>query len=195
MGATKRFCEMMVQAFDKISATEFVAVRFGNVLGSNGSVIPLFKKQIAHGGPVTVTHPQINRYFMTIPEAAQLVIQAGAMAHGGEIFVLDMSKPVKIIDLAKDLITLSGLTPDVDIKIQITGLRKGEKLYEELLMSEVALTSTEHDKIMVEKPKEIDMEFIDSSIQRLKNALNKGDEEIYSEMQRIIPTYNRKIDN
>lgn len=195
MGATKRFCEMMVQAFDKISPTEFVAVRFGNVLGSNGSVIPLFKKQIAHGGPITVTHPQINRYFMTIPEAAQLVIQAGAMARGGEIFVLDMGKPVKIIDLAKDLITLSGLTPGVDIKIQFTGLRKGEKLYEELLMSEVALTSTEHDKIMVEKPKEIDMEFIHSSIEGLKNVLNKSNEDVYSEMEKIIPTYNRKVDN
>lgn len=194
MGATKRFCEIMVQAFDKVSKTEFVAVRFGNVLGSNGSVIPLFKKQIEHGGPLTVTHPDITRYFMTIPEAAQLVIQAGAMAKGGEIFVLDMGQPVKIVDLAKDLITLSGLTPDVDIKIKYTGLRPGEKLYEELLMSEVALTSTEHDKIMIEKPKDIEMSFVENSISELKDAIGKGkdDDEIFNLVQKIIPTYKRK---
>lgn len=193
MGATKRFCELMVQAFDKISRTEFVAVRFGNVLGSNGSVIPLFKKQIAHGGPVTVTHPDINRFFMTIPEAAQLVIQAGAMAHGGEIFVLDMGKPVKIVDLAKDLITLSGFNPESDIKIEFTGLRPGEKLYEELLMNEVALTSTEHEKIHVEKPMNIDMSFIEKSINDFKDVLKENDKEkIYKVMAEKVPTYKRK---
>ncbi|WP_234119212.1 polysaccharide biosynthesis protein [Clostridium hydrogenum] len=195
MGATKRFCELMVQAFDKVSKTEFVAVRFGNVLGSNGSVIPLFKKQIAHGGPVTLTHPDINRFFMTIPEAAQLVIQAGAMAHGGEIFVLDMGKPVKIMDLAKDLITLSGFNPGEDIKIEITGLRPGEKLYEELLMSEVALTSTEHEKIHVEKPMDIQMSFIENSIEDFKEVLKENDkEEIYKIMENKVPTYKRKKD-
>lgn len=193
MGATKRFCELMVQAFDKVSKTEFVAVRFGNVLGSNGSVIPLFKKQIAHGGPVTVTHPEINRFFMTIPEAAQLVIQAGAMAHGGEIFVLDMGKPVKIVDLAKDLITLSGFNPGEDIKIEFTGLRPGEKLYEELLMNEVALTSTEHEKIHVEKPMNVEMSFIEKSINDFKETLKENDKEkIYKVMAEKVPTYTRK---
>jgi len=131
MGCTKRICELLVQSKNQISKTEYVAVRFGNVLGSNGSVIPLFKKQIQEGGPVTVTHKDIIRYFMTIPEACQLVMQAGAMAEGGEIFVLDMGDPVKIVDLAKKLIKLSGLELDKDIKIEFTGLRPGEKLYEE----------------------------------------------------------------
>ncbi|QXE18507.1 nucleoside-diphosphate sugar epimerase/dehydratase [Clostridium sp. 001] len=192
MGASKRFCEIMVQAFDEVSETEYVAVRFGNVLGSNGSVIPLFKKQIAHGGPVTVTHPEINRFFMTIPEAAQLVIQAGAIAHGGEIFVLDMGKPVKIVDLAKDLITLSGYEPDVDIKIEYTGLRPGEKLYEELLMNEVALTSTEHDKIFVEKPGKIDMTFVEESIKQFREVVNEDKEEIIKLIEEKVPTYKRK---
>ncbi|MHC6180709.1 polysaccharide biosynthesis protein [Clostridium sp. JNZ X4-2] len=192
MGASKRFCEIMVQAFDEVSKTEYVAVRFGNVLGSNGSVIPLFKKQIAHGGPVTVTHPEINRFFMTIPEAAQLVIQAGAIAHGGEIFVLDMGKPVKIVDLAKDLITLSGYEPDVDIKIKYTGLRPGEKLYEELLMNEVALTSTEHDKIFVEKPNKIDMNFVEQSIDEFKKVVNSDRERIIGVIEKKVPTYKRK---
>jgi FlaA1/EpsC-like NDP-sugar epimerase len=192
MGATKRFCEMMVQAFDQVSDTEYVAVRFGNVLGSNGSVIPLFKNQIAHGGPVTVTHPKINRFFMTIPEAAQLVIQAGAIAKGGEIFVLDMGKPVKIVDLARDLITLSGYKPDVDIKIEYTGLRPGEKLYEEPLMNEVALTSTEHNKIFVEKNSNIDIGFINSSIDEFKKVVNKDKESVFELMEEKVPTYRRK---
>jgi len=193
MGATKRFCEIIIQAFDTISDTEYVAVRFGNVLGSNGSVIPLFKKQIAHGGPVTVTHPEINRYFMTIPEAAQLVIQAGAMAKGGEIFVLDMGEPVKIADLAKDLIRLSGYQPDVDIKIEYTGLRPGEKLYEELLMNEIALTSTEHDKIYIEKPAGNSIEFVEESIKEFKDVVYKDNEEIFKLMEKKVPTYTRKI--
>jgi len=191
MGATKRFCEMMIQVYDKISSTEYVAVRFGNVLGSNGSVIPLFKKQIAYGGPVTVTHPEINRFFMTIPEAAQLVIQAGAIANGGEIFVLDMGKAVKMADLAKDLITLSGLKPDVDIRIEYTGLRPGEKLYEELLMDEVALTSTEHEKIFVEKPMDIDINFVQDSIKEFKEVLNGDKEAIFKLMEVKVPTYKR----
>jgi FlaA1/EpsC-like NDP-sugar epimerase len=149
MGATKRICEMIVQTYNHESKTEFTAVRFGNVLGSNGSVIPLFKKQIAQGGPVTVTHADIIRYFMTIPEASQLVLEAGAMAKGGEIFILDMGEPVRIIDLAEDLIKLSGFIPYEDIDIQFTGLRPGEKLYEELLLSEEGITNTAHSKIFV----------------------------------------------
>ena len=194
MGATKRFCEIIIQVFDKISSTEYVAVRFGNVLGSNGSVIPLFKKQIAHGGPVTVTHPEINRFFMTIPEAAQLVIQAGSIAKGGEIFVLDMGKPVKIADLARDLITLSGLKPDVDIKVEYTGLRPGEKLYEELLMDEVALTSTEHNKIFVEKPMDIDVDFVCNSIEEFKQVIGEDKESIIKLLEEKVPTYQRKKD-
>lgn len=192
MGASKRFCEIMIQTLDRVSNTEYVAVRFGNVLGSNGSVIPLFKKQIAHGGPVTVTHPEITRFFMTIPEAAQLVLQAGAIAKGGEIFVLDMGEPVKIAELARDLIILSGLQPDVDIKIKYTGLRPGEKLYEELLIDEVALTSTEHKKIFVEKPMEYNLKFLQNSINEFKEIIDKDDEEIFKLMQQKVPTYIRK---
>lgn len=194
MGATKRFCEKIIQAFDKESNTEYVAVRFGNVLGSNGSVIPLFKKQIKEGGPVTVTHPEINRFFMTIPEAAQLVIQAGAMANGGEIFVLDMGEPVKIVDLARDLIRLSGLKPDEDIEIKYTGLRPGEKLYEELLMDEVALTSTEHEKIFIEKPMEINMKYIEKSIEEFKEVIEiDKKEDLIKLLKEKVPTY-KKID-
>jgi FlaA1/EpsC-like NDP-sugar epimerase len=195
MGATKRFCEIMIQAFDKVSKTEFVAVRFGNVLGSNGSVIPLFKDQIARGGPLTVTHPEITRFFMTIPEAAQLVIQAGAMAGGGEIFVLDMGQPVKIADLAKDLIILSGLKPNVDIKIEYTGLRPGEKLYEELLMSEVALTSTEHNKIFIEKPMNIDMKFVKNSIDEFRKVVGGDKEGIIKLIKEKVPTYRQPGEN
>ncbi|MEG1254715.1 nucleoside-diphosphate sugar epimerase/dehydratase [Clostridium sp.] len=192
MGATKRFCELIIQAFNENSKTDYVAVRFGNVLGSNGSVIPLFKKQIEKGGPVTITHPEITRFFMTIPEAAQLVIQAGGLAEGGEIFVLDMGKPVKMVDLARDLITLSGYKPDVDIKIEYVGLRPGEKLYEELLMDEVALTSTEHNKIFVEKPKDATMEFIQEAIEKFRNVDNMSKEEIIKLIQEKVPTYIRK---
>lgn len=192
MGATKRFCELIIQAFDKQSETEYVAVRFGNVLGSNGSVIPLFKNQISSGGPVTVTHPEITRFFMTIPEAAQLVIQAGGMAKGGEIFVLDMGKPVKMVDLARDLISLSGYKPDVDIKIKYIGLRPGEKLYEELLMDEVALTSTEHNKIFVEKPINTDIQYIEKSIEEFRALQNESKEEIIKLLEEKVPTYKRK---
>lgn len=194
MGATKRFCEKIIQAFDKESNTEYVAVRFGNVLGSNGSVIPLFKKQIKKGGPVTVTHPEINRFFMTIPEAAQLVIQAGAMANGGEIFVLDMGEPVKIVDLARDLIRLSGLKPDEDIEIKYTGLRPGEKLYEELLMDEVALTSTEHEKIFIEKPMEFNIKYIEKSIEEFREVIEKDKkDELIRLLKEKVPTY-KKLD-
>ena len=156
MGATKRVAEMLVQAMNKRSQTRYMAVRFGNVLGSNGSVIPLFKKQIATGGPVTVTHEEVTRYFMTIPEAVQLVIQAAALGKGGEVFVLDMGEPVKIIDLAKDLIKLSGLKLGEDIDIEITGLRPGEKLYEELLHDTENSIRTEHERIYITRLEEID---------------------------------------
>lgn len=189
MGATKRICEMIIQSIDKHSSTEFVAVRFGNVLGSNGSVIPLFKKQIENGGPVTVTHPEINRFFMTIPEAAQLVIQAGAMAKGGEIFVLDMGQPVKIVDLARDLIKLSGFEPDKDIKIVFTGLRPGEKLYEEVLMEEEGLKKTAHEKICIGTLSDIDYNELLENIASLGSIVNEHPEMIKKALKSMVPTY------
>ncbi len=194
MGATKRLAEMIVESIDKISETEFSAVRFGNVLGSNGSVIPLFKKQIAQGGPVTVTHPDIIRYFMTIPEAAQLVIQAGAMARGGEIFVLDMGEPVKIVDLANDLIRLSGLSPGKDIKLEFTGLRPGEKLYEELLTDEEGITQTSCDKIFVVKPLEISYSAVMLHVRLLEKYLSDP-EALRKYLVSAVPTYRCEYGN
>lgn len=192
MGATKRMCEMIIQAFNKKSKTEFAAVRFGNVLGSNGSVLPLFKKQIANGGPVTVTHRDITRFFMTIPEAVSLVLQAMSYAKGGEVFVLDMGEPVKIYDLAVSLIKLSGLEPNVDIEIKITGLRPGEKLYEELLMSEEGLTKTSHDKIFIGQPSSITYEQLLIKLEKLKEIIQDesiGIGKIKSTMKQVVPTY------
>ena len=190
MGATKRLCEMIVQTMNKHSQTEFVAVRFGNVLGSNGSVIPLFRKQIAAGGPVTVTHKDIIRYFMTIPEAVSLVLQAGAYAKGGEIFVLDMGDPVRIDDLARNLIKLSGFSPDVDIPIVYTGLRPGEKLYEEMLMAEEGLQETENALIHIGKPIEIaNEETFFQELADLKIACNENVEDIRARLKQLVPTY------
>ena len=189
MGASKRICEMIIQVFNNRSDTEYVAVRFGNVLGSNGSVIPLFKKQIAAGGPVTVTHPDIVRYFMTIPEAVSLVLQAGASAAGGEIFVLDMGQPVKIVDLAMNLIKLSGYKVDEDIKIEFTGLRPGEKLYEELLMNEEGMTDTENKLIHIGKPIEFDESQFYVQLNNLKHAVENECEDVRPLIQEIVPTY------
>lgn len=189
MGATKRIAELIIQALDKNSKTEYVAVRFGNVLGSNGSVIPLFKQQIAAGGPVTVTDPNINRFFMTIPEAVQLVLQAGAMAKGGEIFVLDMGQPVKIADMARDLIRLSGLEPEVDIKIEYTGLRPGEKLYEELLMEGEGLSTTKHKKIFIGQPITIDINTLKQELEKLKFVMIGPKDKIIEFVKDMVPTY------
>ncbi len=189
MGASKRICEMIIQTYNRHYPTEFVAVRFGNVLGSNGSVIPLFRKQIAAGGPVTVTHPDIIRYFMTIPEAVSLVLQAGVYAKGGEIFVLDMGEPVRILDLAKNLIRLSGYKVDEDIKIEFTGLRPGEKLYEELLMSEEGLMDTENKLIHVGRPIEFDEPQFYVQLNHLKQAVESECDDVRPLIQEIVPTY------
>lgn len=196
MGASKRLCEMIIQAINKESNTDFVAVRFGNVLGSNGSVVPLFKKQIAKGGPVTLTHKEITRFFMTIPEAAQLVLQAGVYAKGGEIFVLDMGEPVKIYDLAENLIKLSGFEPNKDIKIEVTGLRPGEKLYEELLMDEEGLKNTSHEKIFIGKPGTFDLGKLKQSISKLMNISTNDDMgQLRNTLKHIVPTYKESTEN
>lgn len=190
MGASKRMAEIIIQALDKKSRTEFVAVRFGNVLGSNGSVIPLFKKQIAAGGPITVTHPDITRFFMTIPEAAQLVIQAGAIANGGEIFILDMGESIKILDLAKDLIKLSGLEPNVDIKIEFVGLRPGEKLYEELMLAEEGVKSTKYPNIFVGNPLDLNLDEVLLTVNKLEKHLFEANlEEVKKVINNFVPSY------
>lgn len=197
MGASKRLCEMVIQSFARESRhTQFAAVRFGNVLGSNGSVIPIFRKQIEEGGPVTVTHPNIIRFFMTIPEAVSLVLQAGAYAKDGEIFVLDMGEPVKIADLAANMIKLSGLQPDVDIEIKYTGLRPGEKLYEELLMNEEGLQKTENELIYVGKPIDFDEEKFFDELKELKEHAYEDKGDIREHVARLVPTYHyQKTEN
>lgn len=189
MGASKRLCEMVVQTMNRRSRTNYVAVRFGNVLGSNGSVIPLFKKQIAEGGPVTVTHPDIIRYFMTIPEAVSLVLQAGAYAQGGEIFVLDMGEPVRILDLAENLIKLSGYRVGEDIEIKFTGLRPGEKMYEELLMSEEGVKTTANKRIFIGNPIEMDEEKFFERLEKLGEAANNENQDIRAMVKELVPTY------
>jgi FlaA1/EpsC-like NDP-sugar epimerase len=193
MGASKRLCEMIVQQRSKKpgNTTQFIITRFGNVLGSNGSVIPIFKKQIEEGGPVTVTHPEITRYFMTIPEACQLVLEAGFMGHGGEIFVFDMGKPIKIVDLANQMIRLSGLTPDKDIKVTFTGLRPGEKLHEELLASEEESQPTYHPKIKIAQVKKVKNEELLSQIQSLlKEVYHFSKKEVAEIFKLMVPEYN-----
>ena len=189
MGATKRMGEMVMQYYARTSKTIFSAVRFGNVLGSNGSVIPVFQRQIAAGGPITVTHPEIERFFMTIPEASRLVIQAGGMAKGGEIFILDMGEPVKIVDLAKGLIQLQGLTPDVDIKIVFTGLREGEKMYEELLMDEESTLPTDNHSILISTGQEISYNEVAAKLDELEAALTLTDEEAVHVLEKTVCTY------
>lgn len=195
MGASKRLCEMVIQMMSrKHPETIYMAVRFGNVLGSNGSVIPLFKKQIAEGGPVTVTDPNIIRYFMTIPEAVSLVLEASLYAKGGEIFVLDMGEPVKIDDMARNLIKLSGLTPDVDIKVEYTGLRPGEKLYEELLMDEEGMTKTENKLIFIGHPIKMDDQQFEKDLAYIDEASYQEVNNIKEIVQRIVPTYHPDLE-
>lgn len=194
MGTTKRVAELIVQSFSQNSQTKFVAVRFGNVLGSRGSVIPVFKRQIKAGGPVTVTHPEMVRYFMTIPEAVQLVIQAGALANGGEIFVLDMGKPVKIADLATDLVRLSGLTPGVDIKIIYTGIRPGEKLFEEIMTSDEGVSATKHNRIYVTFPTDLTNDNLDFALKKIEQIVYKDRysvnvSEVKEILKQLVPTY------
>lgn len=190
MGATKRLAELVVQSMDRISDTKFVAVRFGNVLGSRGSVVPIFEEQIKKGGPVTVTHPEMKRYFMTIPEAVQLVIQAGSMAGGGEIFILDMGDPVKIVDLARDMINLSGLEPDKDIQIQFTGVRPGEKLFEELLTAEEGSTSTKHKRIFVAKPCLAEVSALEKQLILLaRNTTQVSADDVFDTLATILPHF------
>lgn len=189
MGATKRIAEMYIQSINTISETQFVAVRFGNVLGSRGSVIPRFKEQIAAGGPVTVTHPEMVRYFMTIPEAVQLVIQAGAFAKGGEIFILDMGQPVRILDLAQDLIRLSGYEPNVDIEINFSGMREGEKLFEELLTNEESITSTQHERIFIGKPLHINRIELELQFKSIEKVLGEDQNSVRDIIEHLVPFY------
>ncbi len=189
MGASKRLCEMVIQMIGKHSTTEFAAVRFGNVLGSNGSVIPLFRRQIEHGGPVTVTHPDIIRYFMTIPEAVSLVLEAGAYAKNGQIFVLNMGDPVRIADLAKNMIRLSGYEPDVDIKIQYIGLRPGEKLYEELLMNEEGMQTTENSRIFIGRQIPFDEKAFRAQMRELERAAENECPDICERVKKMVPEY------
>jgi FlaA1/EpsC-like NDP-sugar epimerase len=190
MGVSKRIAELICQAVGSKSKTQFVTVRFGNVLNSVGSVIPLFKRQIEKGGPITVTHPEIYRYFMTIPESVQLIMQAGAMGKGGEIFILDMGEPVKIVDLARDMISLSGLEPDKDIKIVYTGLRPGEKLYEELLTAGEEIKSTLHDKIKIAGSESIDWPVLLNNVETLLESLQGGfTRDILQKIKDIVPEF------
>jgi FlaA1/EpsC-like NDP-sugar epimerase len=193
MGATKRVAELIVQSLNQSSKTIFTAVRFGNVLGSRGSVIPLFKKQIEQGGPVTVTDPEMVRYFMTIPEAVQLVLQAGALTKGGEVFILDMGEPVKIVDLAQDLIRMSGYVPYEEIDIQFTGIRPGEKLYEEILTKEEGATSTMHDRIFISLPAPWSSVQMEEEIRQLEAVLHESPLDIKQALKQVVPSFNEQV--
>jgi FlaA1/EpsC-like NDP-sugar epimerase len=197
MGSSKRLAEMSIQGLNKHSHTQFITVRFGNVLGSNGSVIPIFKKQIAGGGPITVTHPEMRRYFMTIPEASQLVLQAAAMGHGGEVFVLDMGEPVKILDLARNLITLSGFKPQEDIEIKFTGMRPGEKLFEELAMDAEDMQPTRHPKIHIWKNVPADERALDNAVNRLLEIADEKNnhDNIIKIIKEVVPEYVGDVDS